>query len=264
MNLTTSIKKNSEIIIDRVQYTPIEKQSVVVIGVGRGGSWTILKLASSGIKNFILIDDDLVDESNLNVFDSVPYDYIDLGTPKPEAMKRILNESFPCVKVTTYNIRISPKISIEELDIAFGDSVMIVWAIDSSEGLVLADSPLILKRISVFQGLHAGIGGGHCCLYFPLLSPCHKHTLGLSSFDELQELSASESNITVQDIHAVTDCTVSVIKSILCSNFQPYFNTFDINRGNLLIIQRLADQRYRKLWLRPPIDDSCVYCGSQE
>lgn len=262
--VTKNNKNFGEIFLDRVHYTPDDKKSVVVLGLGRGGSWTALKLAESGVPEFTIFDNDIVDESNLRFFDSVPYDYSDLGLPKTEALKNKMKKKFPHVKVTTYNIRISSAISIAALDQAFGDSLIVVWAIDSREGLMLADSPLILKRISVFLGLQAGgAGGGFCIVYIPFsLFPCPKHSLGLSSFDELQELKASESNITVQDIQVVTDSTVKVIESLLFPTFKPYFDAFDLERGNFLKIQRLYDGRYRKLWIYPPSVSDCIYCGN--
>lgn len=42
------------------------KARVVIVGLGAMGSWVAILLAQAGIQNFLLIDNDKVDKSNLN------------------------------------------------------------------------------------------------------------------------------------------------------------------------------------------------------
>jgi molybdopterin-synthase adenylyltransferase len=61
----------------------LRERTVVVLGCGGLGSWTLAALASSGVGRFVLVDDDRVERSNLNR--QIVYGEADLGGRKVEA-----------------------------------------------------------------------------------------------------------------------------------------------------------------------------------
>lgn len=58
-------------------------KTVVILGIGAVGSWIATELSHSGFERFILIDDDLVESSNLN---RSLYSQLDVGKRKVDAL----------------------------------------------------------------------------------------------------------------------------------------------------------------------------------
>ncbi len=67
-------------------------EKVTVIGVGGVGSWVALNLALVGTPTMILIDHDIIEESNLN---RTPFKITQVGRPKVEALAELIFERRP-------------------------------------------------------------------------------------------------------------------------------------------------------------------------
>lgn len=67
---------------------------VLIIGLGAVGTWVATNLAQSGVANFILVDDDIVDISNLHRQDGFFQD--DVGAKKVDVIERRLQEILKC------------------------------------------------------------------------------------------------------------------------------------------------------------------------
>ncbi len=66
----------------------IEKTNIILIGAGGVGSWVISMLAQLGIKNFFVLDDDIVKLHNLN---RSLFKNSDIGKYKAQALKEMLD-----------------------------------------------------------------------------------------------------------------------------------------------------------------------------
>lgn len=77
---------------------------VLVVGAGGLGSPILLYLASSGIGEIGIIDDDVVSLTNLQR--QVLYDYSQIGLAKVDMAKQRLEAINPNIKINTYNIRL--------------------------------------------------------------------------------------------------------------------------------------------------------------
>ncbi len=85
---------------------------VLVIGCGGLGSAVCLYLAAAGVGKLVIVDDDIVESSNLQR--QVIYREQDLGTPKTSATAKQLLELNPMVQVRTINKRLeSSQLSLE-------------------------------------------------------------------------------------------------------------------------------------------------------
>ena len=84
---------------------------VGVAGAGGLGSNAVLMLARSGVEHFLLIDDDVVDASNLNRQQFWPRH---LGCPKVEALAELVRELNPDARVETCRLRIDAA-NVDEL-----------------------------------------------------------------------------------------------------------------------------------------------------
>lgn len=83
----------------------LKETSVLVVGAGGLGSPVLLYLAAAGIGHIGIIDDDVVEESNLQR--QVLYGVSEVGVPKVEAAKKRVQELNPHVKVTIYQERLT-------------------------------------------------------------------------------------------------------------------------------------------------------------
>jgi molybdopterin/thiamine biosynthesis adenylyltransferase len=76
----------------------ISKSTVIIIGLGAVGTWVADSLSRSGVQNFILVDDDLVDESNLHR--QTMYFENDVGKFKVECVEReLISNGVKSVKI---------------------------------------------------------------------------------------------------------------------------------------------------------------------
>jgi molybdopterin-synthase adenylyltransferase len=85
----------------------ISSAKVLVVGVGGLGCPLVLYLANTGIGNICLVDDDVVDLSNLNR--QIIFNNSDIGKFKVIQAKKILNKINKKIKVKIYKDRITEK-----------------------------------------------------------------------------------------------------------------------------------------------------------
>ena len=84
----------------------INKSRILVIGAGGLGSPVLLYLAAAGVGEIGIIDDDLVDLSNLQR--QIIHAESNIGTSKVESAKAQILSINSTIKVTTWNTRLSP------------------------------------------------------------------------------------------------------------------------------------------------------------
>lgn len=75
----------------------IRKATVLIVGLGAVGSWTACNLAQSGVQNFILMDADTIEISNLHR--QFGYNENSVGMKKVDVMEKTLSEYNQFVKV---------------------------------------------------------------------------------------------------------------------------------------------------------------------
>jgi adenylyltransferase/sulfurtransferase len=76
---------------------PLQPGTVLVVGMGALGCPAALSLAEAGLRRLVLVDDDVVETTNLQR--QRLFSRSDLGTPKVEAAKNALRQRFPDVEV---------------------------------------------------------------------------------------------------------------------------------------------------------------------
>ena len=113
-------------------YAVLPETTVAVLGLGGVGSILCQSLAHIGIKNFILVDDDLVEESNLKkLIGSTPSD---IGSKKSHIIKRLLT----CISGNTANVQILDKkftrSNREETGSVLSRADFVFSCVDNSQG----------------------------------------------------------------------------------------------------------------------------------
>ena len=84
----------------------IDKSRILVIGAGGLGSPVLLYLAAAGVGEIGIIDDDLVDLSNLQR--QIIHAESNIGTSKVESARAQILSINSTIKITTWNTRLSP------------------------------------------------------------------------------------------------------------------------------------------------------------
>ncbi|HGY09865.1 MAG TPA: molybdopterin-synthase adenylyltransferase MoeB [Oceanithermus profundus] len=148
----------------------LKAASVLVVGAGGLGSPLLMYLAAAGVGRIGIVEDDVVDLSNLQR--QVLYGTADVGRPKAEAAAERLAALNPHVRVEAHPHRLTSENALE----LFGSYDVIVDASDNfptrylvNDAAVLTDKPLVYGAIHRFDGqvsvFHHQGGPCYRCLF---------------------------------------------------------------------------------------------------
>jgi len=131
----------------------LKEAKVLVIGAGGLGSPVLMYLAAAGVGTIGVIDDDVVDNSNLQR--QVIHRDADIGLPKVQSAMQAMKAQNPNVEVRPYQRRLMPEVA-EEL---FADYDVILDGTDNFDSRYLANAtcvalgkPLISGALSQWEG----------------------------------------------------------------------------------------------------------------
>lgn len=140
---------------------------VLCLGAGGLGSPSALYLAAAGVGTLGMVDDDLVDESNLQR--QVLHNMERLGMPKVESARQTLQALNPDVKVVAHQTRLD---SENIMEILAGYDLVVDGADNFPTRYLLNDAALKLKKPVV----HASIFRfeGQLTTFLPFDGPCYR------------------------------------------------------------------------------------------
>jgi len=149
----------------------LKAAKVLSIGAGGLGSPIGIYLAAAGVGTIGVVDDDVVDVSNLNR--QIAHSTVDAGKPKVDSIRERMNAINPLVKVETYNMRLTRDNALEifsKYDIIIDGSDNFETRYLVNDAAYLAGKPLVYGSIFRFEGQMAVFDphhGGPCyrCLY---------------------------------------------------------------------------------------------------
>lgn len=140
---------------------------VVLIGMGGIGSPALQYLAGAGIGRLTLIDDDVVEASNLQR--QTIFSTGDIGRPKAQAAAAWLAAFDPALSSTVHVTRLTKDNAaalIAEADVVLDGSDNFATRLAVSDACVAAGVPLTSAALGRFQGQVASFAGhraGHAC-----------------------------------------------------------------------------------------------------
>jgi molybdopterin/thiamine biosynthesis adenylyltransferase/rhodanese-related sulfurtransferase len=142
--------------------------SVLVVGAGGLGSPAALYLAAAGIGRLGIVDDDLVDESNLQR--QVLHSTAALGEPKVESAERRVRELNPDVEVVAYRERLST----DNVDRILDEGWEVI--VDGADNF---PTRYLLNDASVWHGIPVVHGSifrfeGQATVFAPGSGPCYR------------------------------------------------------------------------------------------
>lgn len=224
----------------------LREARVLLVGAGGLGSPLLMYLAAAGVGTIGLVDDDVVDLSNLQR--QIAHTTESLGTPKVESAIARANAINPLVKIVPHRTRLG----VENILDVFGEYDIVCDGTDNfptrfliSDACVLAKKTLVSAAVLRFDGQlstfkpHAGEG-----------CPCYRCLYPTPPPDGLVP-SCSEAGIlgAVTGVMGTLQAT-EVLKEIL--------GIGESMSGRVLVWDALS-ARFRTIKLRP--DPACIACG---
>ena len=142
----------TELLIGKEGIEKLNNAKVAIFGVGGVGSFAVEGLARAGMGNFILIDNDKIDITNINR--QIHATHMTLGKNKVEVMKERILDINPNAKVEIYQEFFMPDLKIKILD---GSIDYIVDAIDT----VTAKIELVMQAKKLNIPIISAMGSGN-------------------------------------------------------------------------------------------------------
>jgi molybdopterin/thiamine biosynthesis adenylyltransferase len=138
---------------------------ILIIGAGGLGCPAALAAAAGGVRRIGVVDDDLVDASNLHR--QILHGIDDVGKPKVASLAAALRRRFPDVKVTPYPVRFD---AANAAALLRGYQVLVDGS-DNFATKFVANDAAVLAGVALVHGAAVGTGGqlltvpagGHPC-----------------------------------------------------------------------------------------------------
>src|SRR5262245_933050 len=143
----------------------LAEKKVGIIGLGSGGGFVALSLAMSGVGNFVLIDNDALEEGNV-VRHVADRRYV--GQNKARAVADLIKYRNPDAKVDVREGRIEQHMdALDDLDV-------VVVAVDGEQVKYIINEALLKRRITgVYAGVYERGEGGDVVMIKPYDGPCY-------------------------------------------------------------------------------------------
>lgn len=143
--------KREELLIGKENIEKLQNSTIAVFGCGGVGSYAVEALARAGIGNFVLIDNDIVDITNINR--QLIADTTTIGRDKVEVEKERIKKINPEANVQTHKIFVTPE-NIEEL--VKNEYTYIVDAIDSVQSKLALIEQAHRKNVKIISAMGMG------------------------------------------------------------------------------------------------------------
>lgn len=254
-----------------VDESAIWNMIVTIIGLGSGGSKGAEMLVRCGIGNFILIDPDSVEVSNICRSD---YSCLDIGLPKTEAMAKRLLSINPQINIETHAADWL-EMDDDTRERIIQSSNLVIEATDMHKTKVLTNG-LCRDRVSViYPRLYSEAKGGDIIFTIPGSGlPCYE-CIFMSLAAEMQDgKNKKEWDYTTDkpvampglcvDINVVTCRAVKLALAILMREKDPSMLEKITEPGcNMLFIGNEApyyifDRPFQEIWADTEINPDCT------
>lgn len=151
--MSNSLRQGLKRYFTHQQSDRLRAARVGLAGAGGLGSNAALMLVRCGVENLLLVDDDVVEPSNLNRQQYWPRH---VGRPKVEALAEILRELNPHIRVETQRLRLTP----DNLPHILPACPIWVEALDGPQDkTVLVEQALLSDRLVASASGMGGYGG---------------------------------------------------------------------------------------------------------
>lgn len=253
----------------------LSKKKVAVVGLGSGGGFVALSLAMSGVMNFVLVDDDKLEETNI-VRHVADRRY--LGQPKAEAVADLIHQRNPRAQVEARFGKIEANMdALDDVDI------LVVGVDGENPKYTLNQACLERKLTAVYAGVYERGEGGDCVVIHPYNGPCYacwaaelREGLTVAESDGKEELDygmiGSSGTLEAEPglwLHvariASTQADLTLNELLVGTDVyeQMPANTVILANNAIEIISGVTNQPYTAVWINIERDPNCLVCGEQ-
>jgi molybdopterin/thiamine biosynthesis adenylyltransferase len=253
----------------------LSKKKVGIVGLGSGGGFVALSLAMSGVTHFVLVDDDVLEETNI-VRHVADRRY--LGQPKAEAVADLILQRNPRAEVEARYGKIEQNMdALDDLDI-------LVVGVDGENPKYTLNQACLERNIpAVYAGVYERGEGGDCVVIHPYNGPCYacwaaelREGLTVAESDGKEALdygmigpggtleaepglwlhvtrvAATQADLTLNELLAGTD-----VYEVMPAN------TVILANNAIEILSGVISQPYTAVWINIERDPNCLVCGDQ-
>ncbi|NWF69770.1 MAG: ThiF family adenylyltransferase [Chloroflexi bacterium] len=249
----------------------LRHKRVVIVGLGSGGGLVAQALAMSGVGRFVLVDDDVLEASN------VPRHVADnryLGQPKVDAVAELIHYRNPQAEVVTRVGRIEHHSDVLE------SADLLVVGVDGENAKYAINQVCLQRNLkAIYAGVYERGEGGDVVVIRPYDGPCYACWAGklregqaAAPVEELDYgMIGPEGTLEAQPglwIHvmsvAAVQADLALNELMLGSNFYKKMpaNTLIMANTALEILDGVTSEPHTSIWVEVERDPQCLVCGA--
>lgn len=252
----------------------LARKRVAIVGLGSGGGLVALSLAMSGVGQFVLVDDDVLEEGNV-VRHVADRRYI--GQPKVEVVADLIRQRNPQAEVETLIGRIEQHMdALDRVD-------MLVVAVDGENAKYMLNQAALERHLpAVYAGVYERGEGGDVVVIYPYDGPCYacwaaalrdENAVTANPGEELDYGMISPDGTLEAEpglwLHVTRVASVQahlVLNELLkgTSVYEPMpANTVILANNALEIISGQVTPPHSAVWVTVERDPECLVCGDK-
>ena len=251
----------------------LAQKRVGVVGLGSGGGFVTQSLAMSGVGQFVLIDDDILEESNIvrHVADRRA-----LGNQKAQVMAELIHLRNPNAEIDVHVGRIE-----DHLD-ALDDLDLLVVGVDGEQSKYIINEACLEHNLTaIYAGVYERGEGGDVAVIRPFDGPCYacwaaelREGLVMTDIADGGELDygmiGAEGTLEAEPglwLHVTRVAGVQsdfALKELMKETdlYQPFpGNTVILANNALEIIEDEITPPHSSVWVNISRDPDCLVCG---
>lgn len=251
----------------------LRQKRVGIVGLGSGGGFVALALAMSGVGHFVLVDDDLLEATNIvrHVADGR---YI--GRPKAEVVAELINQRNPEAQVEVRHGKIE-----QNMDVLDNLDILVCGVDGEAPKYIINQACLEHKLVAVYAGVYERGEGGDVVIIRPYDGPCYacwaaelREGLAVSNIDANQELDygmigpdgtlEAEPGLWLHVTRIASAQADQTLNELLkgTSAYKPMpANTVIMANTAMEILNGQISQPYTAEWVNIERDPHCLICG---
>lgn len=251
----------------------LRTRTVGIIGLGSGGSFVAVSLAMSGIGRFILIDDDVIEPTNV-VRHAADLRY--LNRPKVEAVAELIKQRNPAAEVQAVVGKIE-----DHLDLLPQMDVVVAGVDKEGPKYTINEACIKHQKTALYAGVYErGVGGDVCVIYHDE-GPCYacwaehlREGISDPTPDGVEELDygmigpdgtlASEPGLWLHVVRvaaAQADWALNYLLEDTEVHRPMPANTLIMANSSLEIYEGKTALPYSAEWVGVPRNPDCLVCG---
>jgi molybdopterin/thiamine biosynthesis adenylyltransferase len=246
---------------------------VVIAGLGSGGGYVALSLAMSGVGNFVLVDDDVMEETNI-VRHIADRRY--LGWNKAQAVADLIRQRNTNAQIEVREGRIE-----DHLDV-LDNADLLIGAVDGEQTKYSLNQACLARNLTaIYAGVYERGEGGDVVVIHPYDGPCYacwaaELREGLFQPTASENLDygmvgpqgtlEAEPGLWLHVVKVASIQTDFALNELLAGSPQrpPYpANTIILANASMEIVDGEVSPPHSSLWVNIPRDPHCLVCGDE-